>query len=282
MKQYQSLLFPYAYNILGTVDDAKDAIQDVLLKYSSKNVKVENERGYLIRGVINQSINLKERLKKTQPYDIWLPEPVATESSDQGLELKEMVSYSILFLLERLTPKERAVFILKEAFAYTHEEIAEVLSVTIENSRKLLSRAHKKVQEKERKETPKARKEHFDQLEVFISAIRKKDLDALHQLLAKDTMLYADGGKKISVVRRYCEGAEDVSDLLLYVHHRFLIKYTVTFTVVNHQPALLYFWKGQLKLCQVIEFSPAKRLIRRVSAIIDPLKLKNLKRGVLT
>lgn len=281
MKEYPSFLFPYAYNILGTVDDAKDAIQDVLLKYSSKNITVENERGYLIRGVINQSINLKERLKKTQPHAIWLPEPVAMESSDQGFELREMVSYSLLFLLERLTPKERAVFILKEAFAYTHEEIAGVLPITLENSRKLLSRAHKKVQQKEGKITSETKKEHFSQLEAIISAIRKKDLDTLHQLFAKDITLYADGGKKVSVVRSYCDGVEDVSDLLIYVFHNFLTKHTVKPVVVNHQPALLYFLKDKVKVCQVMEFTPGGRQVRRVSAILDPFKLQNLEHLVL-
>ena len=146
MKDYQSILFPYAYNILGSAEDAKDAVQDVVLRYTLKDIQPENEKNYLIKGVINQAINIKREKKRRQPGDTWLPEPVSTETSDLGLELRELVSYPLLFLLERLGPKERVVFILKEAFAYTHEEIAEVLSITIENSRKLLSRAHKKDQ----------------------------------------------------------------------------------------------------------------------------------------
>ena len=111
MKDYQHILFPYAYNILGSSDDAKDAVQEVLLKYiSSERKEVENVKGYLVKGVINQSINLKNRKKKIVSDKVWLPEPVATENADGNLQRDEIISYSMLVLLERLNPKERAVF----------------------------------------------------------------------------------------------------------------------------------------------------------------------------
>ena len=150
MKDYQKTLFPYAYNILGSSEDAKDAIQDVMTKYiSAPKEEIENEVGYLIRGVINQSINIKSRNKKITTVKAWLPEPIATENADRDINRNEIISYSMLVLLEYLNPKERAAFILKEAFDYSHEEIANTLSISIENSRKLLSRG------KTRLETPK-------------------------------------------------------------------------------------------------------------------------------
>ncbi|MEN7547593.1 sigma-70 family RNA polymerase sigma factor [Rapidithrix thailandica] len=278
MKDYQSLLFPYAYNILGSAEDAKDAIQDVILKYTIKGVQPENEKNYLIRGVINQSINLKRQKQRTQPEETWLPEPVATEKSDVGLELRELVSYSLLYLLERLNPKERAVFILKEAFAYTHEEIADVLSITIEHSRKLLSRANQKVHQKEKRvPRPNTLKEQFQSIEQFTSAIRQKDLDTLHQLLSKEITFYADGGDKIKVVKKYCTGIQEVADLLLLVYHKYQKNYTVKPFIMNHQPALLYYYRDQLTTCQVFELEEGTSRVKRISVVLDPEKLKNLK-----
>jgi len=89
LKDYQSILFPYAYNILGSAEDAKDAVQDVLYKHlSGQQKEVDNEKAYLIKAVINQSINLKEKNKKTQYGDEWLPEPIATEETDKAIQLK--------------------------------------------------------------------------------------------------------------------------------------------------------------------------------------------------
>lgn len=142
MQDYQKQLFPYAYNILGSSDDALDAIQDVMSNYSAADkTHIDNEKNYLIRGVINQSINLKNKKKRIQYGEVWLPEPVATETADKDVHLEEIVSYSMLLLLEKLNAKERAVFVLKEAFSYSHDEIAEFLSSSVQNSRKILSRA---------------------------------------------------------------------------------------------------------------------------------------------
>ena len=240
MDEYQKLLFPYAYNILGSVEDAKDAIQEVLLKYTTKNIIAENTKKYLIKGVINQSINAKKRQTRERSDSTWLPEPVSTETSDLALELREMVSYSVLFLLERLNPKERAVFILKEAFSYTHEEIADVLKVTAENSRKLLSRAHQKVRSNKPKNAPIAQK-HFEQIDHITSAIREKDLSAIHQLLSKDITFHADGGNKVKVVKQYSHGIHDIADLLVFVYHKFQKGFQVKSAVINHQPAQLFF-----------------------------------------
>ena len=124
---YLKTLFPYAYNILGSADDAIDVIQDVMLKHvSHRKEDLENEKGYLIKSVVNQSINLKKRNRRAVGERVWLPEPV--EMADSNIKKEEILSYSMLVLLEKLNPKERAVFILKEAFDYSHQEIADALS----------------------------------------------------------------------------------------------------------------------------------------------------------
>ncbi|HEY6977131.1 MAG TPA: sigma-70 family RNA polymerase sigma factor, partial [Chitinophagaceae bacterium] len=141
---WERLLTTYAYNILGSYEDAKDVVQDAYLKLMEGNTAtIEDKKAYLVRTVINLSINKKNRQKRQRALypGEWLPEPVATEKADTALNRKEILSYSLMVLLERLNAKQRAVFILKEAFAYDHAEIAEVLDITEEHSRKLLSRA---------------------------------------------------------------------------------------------------------------------------------------------
>jgi len=273
MDNYYNILFPYAYNILGSTDEAKDTIQDVLLKYTQKGIKPDNERNYLIKGVVNQSINRKRNKQKFEPLEA-LPQPIATSNTDISVELKDLVSYSLLLLLERLNPKERAVFILKEVFAYTHEEIAEVLSVSPENARKLLSRAKTKLGQPKKSASRKVSKEQFKKLESFTDALQSRDLEMLHKLFHKDIVFRADGGKKIQVVTKYLKGIQEVSSLIIDVYQRFQSTYTLKFNTVNHQPAILFFNNEQLRVCQVFEIDKESDRIIAINVILDPDKLK--------
>ena len=277
MKDWLSILFPYAYNILGSVEDAKDAVQDVLYKHFSDRQKtVEHEKAYLIKAVINQSINLKEKNKRIQYGDEWLPEPIATEASDKATDLNDIAAYSLLILLEKLNPKERAVFILKEGFGYSHEDIAEVLSATVENSRQLLSRARRKLDAD--KQIGPLEKPQQALLEQFLQAVRDKDIHALEQLLTQDIQYAADGGGVIKVVTKHCSGIREVIELLLFVHTRFLATATSVPATINHQPALLYYRDGKLFLCQVYGFS-ADGKIAQINSVLDPEKLKGIGAG---
>jgi RNA polymerase sigma-70 factor (ECF subfamily) len=277
VKDYQQILFPYAYNILGSAEDAKDAIQDVLSNYvATPREGVENEKNYLIKSVINHSINLRNRRKKLSYGEVWLPEPVATELADTNINLKDIVSYSLLILLEQLNPKERAVFILKEGFGYSHQEISEVLSGTVELSRKLLSRAKSKLSQS--KHPVKLHREPVPSeiLEKYVNTIRGGDTERLEDLLAEDITFYADGGGKVNVVKKICTGMHEVADLLLYVYNKFESDSSITATTVNHQPALLFYVDGKLLSCQVLGISPLTGEIYQISTVVDPDKLKNI------
>jgi len=275
LKDYQSILFPYAYNILGSSDDAKDAVQEVLYKYLSMPKEgIENEKNYLIRGVINQSINIKKSKKKIVRDDVWLPEPIATEQADTDLHLSDIVSYSLMVLMEQLNPKERAVFILKEGFGYSHEEIAHLLSGTVESSRKLLSRAKTKLDTPQPIRRQQPAPFPTDLLEKFIGAIRDRDIQSLEGLLTEDIKYSADGGGKIKVISKLTFGQKGVSELLLLVYQRFQRNASIVPTMVNHQPAYLYYLKDRLFLCQVFGISPDGKKITQIDNIIDPEKLK--------
>ncbi len=274
MKDYPSILFPYAYNILGSAEDARDAVQDILYKWFSGEIKdVGNEKAYLIKAVINQSINLKEKKKKIRYGDGWLPEPIATEETDKAVQLNDIASYSLLILLEKLNPKERAVFILKEGFDYAHEEIAEVLSSTAENSRQLLRRARRKLDTDN--QTSPLEKPRQLLLQQFLQAVRDKDIHTLEHLLTEDIQYSADGGGVIKVVSTHCSGIKEVIDLMLLVYPRFLATANFVQATVNHQPAFLYYRKEKLFLCQIFSFS-ADGKISQINNVLDPQKLKGL------
>jgi RNA polymerase sigma factor (sigma-70 family) len=274
VKDYQSILFPYAYNILGSVEDARDAVQDVLYKRLSGGQKeVDNEKAYLIKAVINQSINIKEKNKKIRYGDEWLPEPIATEETDKGIRLNDIAAYSLLILLEKLNPKERAVFILKEGFGYSHEEIAEVLSATVENSRKLLSRARSKLDAD--KQIGPLEKPQELLLQQFLQAVRDKDIHTLEHLLTEDIRLSADGGGVIKVVATHCSGIKEVIDLVLLTYPRFLATAKFVPTIVNHQPAFLWYRDEKIFLCQIFGFSSDGK-IAQINNVLDPQKLKGL------
>lgn len=279
MNNYREILFPYAYNILGSSDDANDAIQDVVTKYyiANKN-NIENEKNYLIKGVINQAINIKNKNKKLVSDEVWLPEPIETETADATLCKEEILSYSILVLLEKLNPKERAVFILKEAFNYSHIDIALVLDCSIENSRKLLSRAKQKL--KKLSTTPiNLKKSEIPNtyLEKYVEALKGNDIKGLESFLSEDVSVLADGGGIVKVVRPITIGNENATKLLSLVYEKFQKHQVIKIREINHQPAILYFENKTLKACQVIDIDQTTKNVLHVFAILDPQKLNKIK-----
>jgi RNA polymerase sigma factor (sigma-70 family) len=276
MEDYQRSLFPYAYNILGSVEDAKDAVQEAVVKFMSvEKDGIRNEQAYLVRMVINQAINMKERMKRIIGGRTWLPEPVSTEGADEHLNRDELLSYTMLVLLEHLNAKERAIFILKEAFSFSHEEIAELLSVSPENSRKILSRAKARLQAK-KKYLLKQKRTTPTFLEQYLEVIRRGDLEALKGLLSHDVSLTADGGGKIQVAQEVVVGLDTTADLILFVYQKYQQFLTVTYHEVNHQPALFYYKDDQLVICQVFGFKESPLQINAIYSVVDPSKLLHL------
>lgn len=278
LNDYQKMLFPYAYNILASAEDARDAIQDVMTSFLSADTSgIENVKGYLVRSVINQSINLKKRRRSVSPDQVWLPEPVATERTDDNLHRTDTISYSMLVLLERLNARERAVFILKEAFDYSHQDIAAVLSCTVDNSRQLLSRAKSKLGAMGKvglREMYPQKKTH-DFFARYIQVIRSSNVQELESLLAKEVTVETDGGK-LKIVSAFTQGVGPAAGLLDHVFRHYQKDYTIALAEVNHQPALMFYSGQKLTNCMVFDIDPRTGLIRHVYSVVDPHKLKNL------
>lgn len=264
-------LLTYSYNITGSYEDARDLVQDVLEKYIGVDKShVENEINYLIKTTINYSINFKNRNSKKVQFGIWLPEPVVTEGAETKLIREQTANYTLLFLMEKLDARERAVFILKEGFDYAHEEISELLDITVENSRQLLARAKKTLNNASFKRTRKIPETILHQ---YIQAMVQADVKALELLLVDEIALMADGGSRIKVVKDVEIGSMATAKLLQYVYGVFLQDKQYVFKTVNHQPAICFLKNSAVYNCQVISPS-AQGKIESIYSIVDPDKLR--------
>lgn len=278
MDDFKSLtkkLFPYAYNILGNIADSEDVIQDVLIKFNGKDVTtISNQKAYLIKAVINQAINLKKKNSREQLQNIRLPEPIVTNSAENKIEIQEILNYSMLVLLDALNTKERAVFLLKEAFEYPHEEIAEVLTISIESSRQLLTRAKKKLKLR-KPDIAKSPVNDKTYLEKYVETIRRGDVKSLEQMLSQEVRMLADGGQKLTVVAQLTSGIVDTIKLVTYLFEFYHKDFDIKIGEINHQPALLFYQGSTLMNCQVFAWDREGK-IEHIFSVVDPDKLTSI------
>jgi len=277
MHELKPLLTSYAYNILGIREDAEDAVQDVFLKYGELSPEnVLDPKAYLVRMVINRSLDLKEKREKERAAypGTWLPEPVATETADAGIVQTEILSYSVLVLLEQLDPRQRAVFILREAFDYSYEEIAEILSISTDLSRQLLSRARKKLAT--RKITPTIQAQQLTQR--YLTLIRNADTKGLEHLLTEDIRLVSDGGGKASAALNPMEGRMVVTAFLNGIFQKFYSGTPIEIVMINHCPAILFYENGRVTTCQICIFEQDQ--LSRIYVVRNPDKLTGLQKNI--
>lgn len=181
-------LFGIAYRMLGSVVEAEDVVQDVWLRWQRTDRSVViNPTAFLSRATTRLAINVAQSARSRRQTYIgpWLPEPVDTGSDPEaGLHLVEELEVALLLVLEKLTPTERAVYILREAFEYTYADIADMLHLTPVNVRQIASRARKHLATEQR-ETVDAM-EHRQLLDTFVAAARTGDVASLESLLAPE------------------------------------------------------------------------------------------------
>lgn len=265
------LLTTYAYNITGSLEDARDMVQDAYVQYMQTSATVENQRAWLVRTVINLSINRNNKRKRMEYPGEWLPEPVDTHMPDGSLLGRDVLQYSLMVLLEKLNARERAVFILREAFDYEYSEIAAVLDISAANCRQLLSRAKKQL----RNSHPAAASpipRTF--LNNYIDIIQQGDTGRLEQLLHEDITAISDGGGKVPAAQQPVLGRKAVLAMLLGMYNKFYHAAVIKQGIINHQPALFYYHAGQLTNCQV--FTVTGNEITGVYMIRNPDKLRKL------
>jgi RNA polymerase sigma-70 factor (ECF subfamily) len=217
------LLFSIAYRMLGSASDAEDVLQDAWLRYrSAERSTIRSPKAFATTIVTRLCLDRLKSARTTREEYIgpWLPEPVLTselEGPDTMLQRAESVTLAFLVLLEKLSPEERAVFVLKDVFEYEHSEIAEMLGLTTEQSRQLLHRAKARLAEGRPRLTGTAQSRRAA-AERFAHAFSSGNGSELAALLAKDVGVWSDGGGKASAARRPLLGRDQVLNFLIGLH----------------------------------------------------------------
>lgn len=213
--QHRNLLFSVAYRVLGTAADAEDTVQDAWIKWSAANrSQVADSKAYLTRIVSNLALaRLRSTRHKRETYvGPWLPEPILTiGDTAETVADAESVSMALLVVLETLSPLERAVFVLKEVFGFSHAEIAEA----VERSEAAVRQAAHRAREHVRARRPRFTADRARQREVtdrFFAAATGGDVNALMELLSPDVTLWTDGGGKVRQALLPVVGAATVAN----------------------------------------------------------------------
>jgi RNA polymerase sigma-70 factor, ECF subfamily len=280
-EQYRPLMFSIAYRMLGSVSEAEDMLQDAYLRYREMPAgSIASPKAFLSTVVTRLCLNHLQaaRVQRESYLGPWLPEPLLTEvdpaSPTSQAERLESISMAFLILLERLTPVERAVFLLREVFDYPYEEIAEIVGKEEASCRQILSRAKKFIAASRPRFTPSTQ-QHQHLLQQFLNAVSEGDLAGLAQLLASEVSLSADGGGKVpGAATRILHGPEAVAQFLIAVSQRYLqATSTLEITEANGEPAILI--RVDDHPLAVISVTIARRRIVDIRAIGNPDKLRH-------
>ena len=211
-------LFGIAYRILGSAAEAEDIVQDAWLRWQTADRSVVvDPPAFLATVTTRLAINLAQSARSRRETYVgpWLPEPVDTSNDPQlGAERSEALAFAVLLLLEKLSPTERAAYVLREAFDYPYRQIAEILQLEEANTRQLVTRARQHIGEGRR--APVSSEEQRRLLEAFIGAAQNGDLIALEGLLASDVISYSDGGGIVRASRTPIAGPRACRE----VHYR--------------------------------------------------------------
>jgi RNA polymerase sigma-70 factor (ECF subfamily) len=216
--ELRPLLFAIAYRILGSVSEAEDSVQDTWLRYESAAAEPTSPKAYLSAVVTRIAIDVlrSARVRRETYLGEWFPEPLLEDPYDdpeRSAELADSVSMASLLLLERLTPLERAVFVLRDVFAFDFKQIASAVGRSEDACRQLAVRARRHMQEgRPRFEADRRAREEL--AARFFDAMREGDVEGLQELLAADVAMSADSGGKAPRWGKGAFGADDVARVI--------------------------------------------------------------------
>ena len=217
--EYRSLLFPIAYNLLGNTDDAQDLVQETLIKWLSITQEgIENPRAYLVKTLINKCLNHLRNRKRMEPIDLDPGQPDASGGYLPAfLRDNSHLSLGLLAMLEKLSPAERAVFMLREVFDFSHKEIADILGLNETYCRQILRRARQHLQQ-DRVRFNVDEHEHREWLETFVEVCRGEDIGGLLHLLQRDIRIepaasWTGAGDAWQVAEQFMDFVQSGGDL---------------------------------------------------------------------
>jgi len=277
------LLFSIAYRMVGSVTEAEDLVQETFLRVheaEQRGTEIESRRAYACAAVTRLSIDhlRSARVRREEYVGEWLPEPIVTDRAldpAQHAELSDTLSMAFLVLLERLTPPERAVFLLRDVFGYGFDEVAELIGKSEDNCRQLAVRARQRVEEGQPRFESSIEK-RWALAERFFAAIEVGDAAGLEQMLAADAVLYADGGGKAPARRSPLRGAVEAARFLGNLGRRALADGLVlTLVDVNGQPGAIAH-DGSGATIAVLSLDIADGRVYALRSVANPDKLVHL------
>jgi RNA polymerase sigma-70 factor, ECF subfamily len=275
-EELRPLLFSIAYRILGSVSEAEDAVQETWLRWDGSPTQPTSTKAFLSAVVTRISIDVlrSARVRREQYVGPWFPEPLLTdpyEDPERSAELADSLSMAALLLLERLTPLERAVFVLREVFGFSFPEIASAVERSEAACRQLALRARHHM-DAGRPRFEADRRERAELAERFFDAFRQGDVDGLRELLAADVQMIGDGGGKAPQWKPI-RGAENVARLLAAIVTPLLqVGIVVEPHEVNGQPGALFRDRdGKILNTMVLEILDGQ--IQTIRGVLNPDKL---------
>ncbi|MFI7639427.1 RNA polymerase sigma-70 factor [Nonomuraea sp. NPDC049400] len=272
-EEYRPMLLGLAYRLLGSMWDAEDVVQEAWLRWEGADRSEVNEpRAFLLTVVSRLALDQlrSARVRREAYTGPWLPEPVMTSEAGplDTAELRDTVSYATLHLMERLSPPERAVFVLREAFELPYDEIAEIVGSSVANARQLHHRASARLAQGRDRFQPSA-EDHTRLLAKFMDAASGGDLAALTELLHEDVVAYTDGGGKVRAALRPILGRRKVAAFVLGLRNRYGSPETQMLDVNGH-PAV---WTRVSGYEQLVAFDIRDGRIKEIYNIANPDKL---------
>jgi RNA polymerase sigma-70 factor, ECF subfamily len=276
-EQLRPLLFSIAYRILGSVSEAEDAVQETWLRYAATPVQPASAKAFLSAAVTRISIDVlrSARRRREEYIGPWFPEPLLTDpysDPERSAELADSVSTAALLLLERLTPLERAVFVLREVFGFGFPEVASAVGRSQAACRQLAVRARQHM-DAGRPRFEADRRERQNLAARFFGALADGDVDSLRELLAADVQLAADSGGKAPALARSIIGAEKVARVLVSVFP-WLTRIDVTLEPreVNGQPGAIFRDRDD-KVLATLTLDVLDGQIQTIRSVSNPDKL---------
>ncbi|MEV5071263.1 RNA polymerase sigma-70 factor [Microbacterium sp. LMI12-1-1.1] len=271
--QHRRRIFGIAYRMLGTVADAEDIVQETWIRWQNADrADIREPAAFLATVATRLSINATQSAHARRETYIgpWLPEPVNTDDDPAlGAERGEALQFAILLVLEKLSPTERAAYILREALDYPYERIADVIGATVASARQLVSRARKHLASARKAEVAAAEQRRL--LEAFLVAAQKGDVTGLERLFAEDVVSTTDGNGVKLAARIPVAGRSRVAKFVAAFSSHFWIGKTVDWVHLNGQPAATISEDGVVTTVAMITASADG--IRQIHWVMSPDKL---------
>jgi RNA polymerase sigma-70 factor (ECF subfamily) len=279
-EQLRPLLFSIAYRILGSVAEAEDAVQETWLRYESSSTQPTSIKAFLSAAVTRISIDIlrSARVRREEYVGQWFPEPLLTDPYQdpaRSAELADSVSMAALLLLERLSPLERAVFVLREVFGFSFPAVASAVGRSEAACRQLAVRARRHM-DAGRPRFEADRRERDELASRFFDALREGDVEGLRELLAADVQMAGDGGGKAPQLARAIIGADNVARVLASIFPWLVrIDVTVQPRQVNGQPGAI-FRDRDGKVLFTLALDVLDGRIQTIRSVINPDKLRHV------